>query len=621
MNAFQRLGRFTQYVSSNTDPDHLRLLLSSCARQNNLRLSSSLHAAIIKSPPSFSTNQVTAHLIYNSLLNVYCKSGSLRDAVNLFDQMPLRDTVSWNSLISGFFNLGRLRLGFRYFKKLLGSSWERFDHATLTSVLSACGEIESVEMMNVLHALAVLSGYEKETTVGNALITSYFRCRAFGSGRRVFDEMLVRNVVTWTATVSGLAKNELYAESLDLFVKMCTCGTVSPNALTYLGALSACSGLRALNEGAQIHGALLKSGLESDLRVESSLMDVYSKCGCLGDAWRIFHFAEVIDEVSLTVMLVGLAQNGFEEDAVRMFLKTIRAGLNIDPDMISAILGIFGLGTSHGVQIHSLVIKKGFGSNIFVCNGLINMYSRCGELQDSVKAFDCTPEKNQVSWNSVIAAFARHGEGSRALAFYEKMTSSGVKPSDVTFLSLLHACSHVGLLHKGMEFLQSMEITHGLRPRMEHYSCMVDMLGRAGLLREAREFISGLPVKPNALVWQALLGACSIYNDVDVGEYAADRLARAEPDSPVPFVSMANIYSSKGQWKERASAMKEMKEKGVAKEMGTSWIEIDRKIHNFVVADRMHPSVDDVYAVVLDLFGHMRDEGCVMDSILPFDCQ
>ncbi|KAL8028871.1 hypothetical protein ABFX02_14G189900 [Erythranthe guttata] len=612
--------QFSDTNFSPTTESNLVLLLTSCAKESNFRLRSCLHASIIKSPPlvflGYSLSHRSANLIYNCLLNMYCKSGELHDAVKLFDDLPLKDTVSWNSLISGFLKRGNLQLGFGYFKSMLSSGICSFDQASLTSMLSACGGIESLEIVKMMHGLAVLSGYADEVTVGNALTTSYFRCQSFGSGMRVFHEMADRNVVSWTAAISGLAQNEFYGESLNLFVEMHGGSMVAPNCLTYLSALSACSGIQALKEGAQIHGLVCKSGIQSDLCIESALMDMYSKCGSVEDAWQIFEYAKVFDEVSVTVILMGLAQNGFEEEAVQLFVKMVKAGNNVDPNMISAVLGVFPFDTTSqglGVQIHSFVIKKGFASNVFVSNGLINVYSKCGELEQSVKLFNQMPRKNHVSWNSMIAAFARNGDGSKALEFYEEMKLNGVGPTDVTFLSLLHACSHVGLPHKGMEFLECMKKSYGMVPRMEHYACIVDMLGRAGLVKEANDFIEVLPVKPDVLVWQSLLGACSIYGDIETGRYAADRLAQCAPDSPVPFVSMANIYSSKGRWKERAKTIKKMKENGIAKETGISWIEIEKKIHSFVVADEMHARGGDIYGVLIELFGHMRDEGFVAD--------
>ncbi|KAJ6757184.1 hypothetical protein OIU74_026434 [Salix koriyanagi] len=232
----------------------------------------------------------------------------------------------------------------------------RLDQATLTTILSACDRPE----------LGIVNKME---------------CR-------FFNEMLERNVITWTAIISGLVQSELYRDSLRKFVEM-TNGLVEPNSLTYLSSLMACSGLQALREGCQIHGRLWKLGLQSDFCIESALMDMYSKCGNMGDALQIFESAVQLDEVSMTVILVGFAQNGFEEEARHFFVKMLEAGAEIDPNMVSAILGVFGVDTSLGLgqQIHSLVIKRSFGSNPFVGNGLINMYSKCGDLEDSIKVF------------------------------------------------------------------------------------------------------------------------------------------------------------------------------------------------------------------------------------------
>ncbi|KAK8545993.1 hypothetical protein V6N13_067234 [Hibiscus sabdariffa] len=281
--------------------------------------------------------------------------------------------------------------------------------------------------------------------------------------------------------------------------------------------------------------------------------------------------------------------------------------------MLSAVLGVFGEETSLGLgkQIHSLSIKRSFGFNSYVSNGLINMYSKCGDLEESAKVFARMSQRNTVSWNSLIAAFARHWDGCRALQLYEEMRSEGIPPTDVTFLSLLHACSHVGLVEKGMEVLKSMTDVYGIIPRAEHYACVVDMLGRAGLISEAKTFIEGLPVKPDVLVWQALIGACSIHGDSEIGKYADNQLITETPESSVPYVSMANIYSTRGKWKERARTIKRMKEIEVSKETGISWIEIENKVHSFVVQDRMHPQAEAIYGVLEELLELMLDEGYV----------
>ncbi|XP_020212278.1 pentatricopeptide repeat-containing protein At3g05340 isoform X2 [Cajanus cajan] len=597
----------------------LSSVLSVCGRNGNLNLGSSIHAHIIKKPPSIDSDSSlrNALFVWNSLLSMYSKCGQLQDAVKMFDHMPVKDTVSWNTMISGFLRRRDFDAGFRFFKQMGGSKAVccRFDKATLTTMLSACDGLEFSDVTKMIHGLVFVGGFEREITVGNALVTSYFKCGCFSQGRQVFYEMLERNVVTWTAVISGLAQNEFYEDGLRLFHQM-RCGSVSPNSLTYLSALMACSGLQALLEGSKIHGLLWKLGMQSDLCIESALMDLYSKCGSLEAAWQIFESAEELDEVSLTVILVAFTQNGLEEEAIEIFMRMVKLGIEVDPNMLSAILGVFGVGTSLtlGKQIHSLIIKKNFSQNPFVSNGLVNMYSKCGDLYDSLQVFNDMTQKNSVSWNSVIAAYARHGDGFRALQFYEEMRREGVAPTDVTFLSLLHACSHAGLVEKGMEFLESMTRDHGLSPRSEHYACVVDMLGRAGLLKEAKKFIEGLPENPGVLVWQALLGACGIHGDSEMGKYAADQLFLAAPDSPAPYVLMANIYSSEGKWKERARAIKRMREMGVAKEVGISWIEIERKVHSFVVGDQMHPQADVIFWLLSGLLKHLKDEGYVPDK-------
>ncbi|KAB2630169.1 pentatricopeptide repeat-containing protein [Pyrus ussuriensis x Pyrus communis] len=605
-------------VLNNVD---ISLLLSLCGKDRNFQLGSSLHASLIKNPEFFHPENHDDHrnvlVVWNSLLSMYLKCGKLRIAVQLFDDMHVRDTVSWNTMISGFLRNGELDSGFGYFKQMCGLGCYRFDKATLTSILAAFDGPEFCHLNKMMHGLVVLNGFERETAVGNALITSYCKCGCFLSGRRVFDEMFDRNVITWTAMISGLAQNEYYVESLELFLEM-RGGVVDPNSMTYLGLLMACSGLQAVSVGRQIHGLAWKLGIQSELCIESALMDMYSKCGSVEEAWKIFESTEELDEISMTVILVGFAQNRFEDEAIHIFVKMIKAGIDIDPNMVSAVLGVFGVDTSLGLgkQLHSLIVKKNFGSNSFVGNGLINMYSKCGELEDSVKVFSRMPQRNSISWNSMIAAFARHGDGSKALQLYEKMNMEGVQPTDVTFLSLLHACSHVGFVERGMEFLKSMNEDHGMSPRPEHYACVVDMLGRAGHLTEAKSFIEKLPENPGVLVWQALLGACCIHGDSEIGKYAADQLLLAAPETPAPYVLLANIYSSEGRWKERARTIKGMKEMGVTKETGISWIEIEKKVQSFVVGDRMHPQAEPIYRVLGELFRLMTDEGYVPDESL-----
>ncbi|CAN4111139.1 unnamed protein product [Withania somnifera] len=445
----------------------ISLLLSASGKERNVRLGSSIRASLLKNPEF---------------------------ASQLFDEMPFKDTVSSNSIFSGFLNNGNFKMGFEYFKEMMGSVSFIFDHASVTTILSACNGLDFIMVNKMMHGLVLLSGLEREIA------------------------MAVRNVISWTAVISGLAQNEFCEESLDFFVKM-EGAVVLPNYLTYLSALLACSGMKALREA-----HLMEVGFQSDLCIESALMDVFSKCGSVQDAWLMFESAEVLDTIAMAVMLVG--------------------------DTSLAL----------GKQVHSLIIKKGFISNSFVSNELINMYSKCGELEESVEIFNSTARRNSVSWNSIIAAHV----------LIREMRSDGVDPTDVTFISLLHGCSHVGLVNKGMEFFESMQCI---------YAAVVD-----------------------------LLGACSIHGDAKIGKYAADQWLLTSPDNPVPS----------GRWKERARTIMKMKEMGVAKEAGTNCIEIEKGVRSFIVADQMHPRAMIIYSTLLELFGHTRDEGYVPRFIVYY---
>ncbi|KAI4975067.1 hypothetical protein ZWY2020_048674 [Hordeum vulgare] len=452
--------------------------------------------------------------------------------------MRVRDSVSWNSPIASSAasssNADEALLQSRWMLRSASSRGARVscDHATFTTVLSVCARAASLPACAMVHGLVVSRRFEGEVSVGNALVTGYFECGSSGFAKKAFYGMAERNVITWTAMISGMARAELYEDSILLFRQMRR--TVDANNATYSSSLLACAGSLAAKEGKQIHGLIVKDGLATDLHVESGLMDVYSKCGLMEDALSVFRACRQPDEVFLTVILVGFAQNGLEEKAFELFAEMAGEGICIDTNMVSAVLGAFGASVPFalGKQIHALVIKKCFGRNIYVCNGLINMYSKCGELQESVQVFDETPGNNSISWNSIIAAFARHGQGSGVFQLFESMKAIGASPMDVTFLSLLHGCSHVGSAKKGFYVIA---------------------------LEDAKSFIEDGPFKDSAILWQALMGACSFHRNLDIGKYAAEKLLLVDPESPASYVLLSNIYSAEGRWNDRAKVMKNMR--------------------------------------------------------------
>ncbi|KAK1278174.1 Pentatricopeptide repeat-containing protein [Acorus gramineus] len=592
---------------------NLSSLLSFCAREGHFRLAASIHAAILKNPVHIQSDGRDAVITQNSLISMYSKRGRPSDAIKVFDEMKTRDTVSHNSIISARFHAGDFEDGLARFGDLHRSTSVRFDHATLTTVLSALAEREMLCAARTVHAIAVSSGLTRETAVGNALVTAYFNCGCPASAARAFDEVPARTVVTWTAAVSGLALNAHYEEALALFSEMHACASVSANSSTYSSALLACCGARALRDGRRIHGLVLKSGHGGDLRVASALMDVYSKCGETDDAIGMFESSEELDEVALTVVLACLAQNGSEESAFELFASAHGAGFDVDPNMFSAVLGAFGVGSSYAFakQTHALVVKKGLDSNVFVCNGLVNAYSKCGDIADSVNVFVRTARKNSVSYNSMIAALARHGRGDDALRMYDDMRAHGVALTDVTFLSLLHACSHIGCVETGFKYLRAMSEVYGMTPRAEHYACVVDMLGRAGRLREAKRFVEGLAMTENSVeVWQALLGVCGIHGDMEMGRRAAEKVVGGDLGCAAGYVVMANICSAERDWRGRGRVLRRMKESGVRKETGMSWVEVGKATHRFRAGDDVHPQAEAIREAVVVLAEQIAEDEC-----------
>ncbi|KAJ3707604.1 hypothetical protein LUZ61_011309 [Rhynchospora tenuis] len=588
---------------------NLATLISQCGRDANYRLGEPFHAFAIKS-----ANRCTLD-VWNAIIFMYSKCGLLESAVKLFERMPLRDSFSWNSLLLGCLVKREYEFAFVYFKEMYSVKPCPCDSTTLTTILSCCAEMESLSSCAMVHAFILKNGFESEVPVGNAMVTSYFQCGSSVSARKVFDTMSERNLITWTAMVSGMVQSESFKESLVLFKDMQS--YVKANYMTYSSALTACSRLQALEEGCQIHGLTVKSGFEHYLHVESALMGMYSKCGSMEDTLQVFKVCKEIDDVSATVILAGFAQNELEEKAFKFFAELVNSGFEIEAEMVSTVLGAFGSTAPFalGRQIHAVAAKRRFASSTYICNGLINMYLKCGELNDAFKVFRCMSSKTQVSWNSMILAFARHGHASQVFDLYKSMIDEGTEPTDVTFLSLLQACSHTGSYRMAMELLDSMW-SYRITPRIEHYACIVDMLGRAGFLNDAKAFIENLSCEPKVLLWQALLGACNIHGNIEIGKYAAEQLVSVAPDSAAAYVLLGNIYSAEGRWVEKGRVRNKMKMMGVKKDTGVSWIEIGKETHAFAVDSLIHPDAEVIIEVITQLTAIANDRIIMMDADL-----
>uniref|UniRef100_A0A803QJ96 DYW domain-containing protein n=1 Tax=Cannabis sativa TaxID=3483 RepID=A0A803QJ96_CANSA len=449
----------------------------------------------------------------------------------------------------------------------------------------------------------------------NIVINRYVQSGDFDSARKVFDEMPDRNVATWNAMVAGLIQSEFNKEGLCLFSEMHELG-FSPDEFTLGSILRGCAGLGSLYGGRQVHAYILKCGFEFDLVVGSSLAHMYIKSGSLKEGEKVIDSMPARNVVAWNTLIAGKAQNGYPEDVLDNYNIMKLAGFRPDKiTFVSAISSCSELATlGQGQQIHAEAIKAGVCSVVAVISTLVSMYSRCGCLEDSVKAFAESKDVDSVLWSSMIAAYGFHGRGEEAIKVFEKMEDEGVELNDVAFLSLLYACSHCGMKKKGMELFDMMVKKYGLKPRLEHYTCTVDLLGRSGCLEEAEAVIRSMPVKADAIIWKTLLSACKIHKNADMAIRVAGEVLKVDPHDSASYVILSNIHASAKRWKDVTEVRKTMKDNNIKKEPGISWLEIKNQVHQFCMGDRSHPKSMEIDLYLNELTAEMKLRGYTPDT-------
>jgi pentatricopeptide repeat protein len=398
-----------------------------------------------------------------------------------------------------------------------------------------------------------------------------------------------------------------------------------PNEFTFATVLTSCIGSNGLNLGRQVHCFIIKTGFESYIYVGSSLLDMYAKAGRIHEAHGVFENLPVRDVVSCTAIISGYAQLGLDEEALELFRRLQIEGMSSNyvtyASVLTALAGLAAL--DHGKQVHSHVLRSELSSYVVLQNSLIDMYSKCGSLTYSRRVFDSMPERTAISWNAMLMAYSKHGMGREVVELFELMRDENkVKPDSVTILAVLSGCSHGGLEEKGLDVFYEMENGKiGVEPEIEHYGCVVDLLGRAGKLEEAVNFIEDMPFEPTAAIWGSLLGACSVHSNVEMGESVGHRLLEIEPENSGNYVILSNLYASAGRWEDVRTLRKLMKEKAVKKEPGRSWIELDQMLHTFHASDRSHPRREEAFAKVRELSikfkeaGYVPDLSCVLSDV------
>jgi len=605
-----------------------------------------------------------------SMIVELARSGNITAARKLFDEIPQKDLVAWNAMLTAYSHLGLYWQSLSLFGSMRVSH-SKVDNFSLSAALNACAGASHLRFGATLHALVVVSGYLSSLPVANSLIDMYGKCLRPDDARKVYDEMSDTNEVTrcsllfayansyrfdtalelfrsmpervviaWNIMIAGHARCGEIEACLHLFKEMCE-SLCQPDQWTFSALVNACAESMEMLYGCMVHGFVIKSGWSSAMEVKNSILSFYAKLECHDDVMRVFNsfgcfnqvsWNAIIDAymksgdtqnaflafqqaperniVSWTSMIAGYTRNGNGELALSMFLDMTRNSVQLDDLVAGAVLhACASLAILvHGRMIHGCIIRHGLDKYLYVGNSLVNMYAKCGDLEGSRLSFHGILEKDLVSWNSMLFAFGLHGRANEAIGLYREMVASGVKPDEVTFTGLLMTCSHLGLVNEGFAFFQSMSLEFGLSHEMDHVACMLDMLGRGGYVAEARSLAQkySKTSKGRSNSWEVLLGACYTHGDLGTGSRVGEYLKNLEPEKEIGYVLLSNLYCASGQWKNAEIVRKAMLDQGVKKVAGSSWIEIRNEVTSFVSGNNAYPYMVEISKILYILQLEMR---------------
>ncbi|KAL7588123.1 hypothetical protein Lser_V15G36315 [Lactuca serriola] len=488
------------------------------------------------------------------------------------------------------------------------------DAKLYSQMLNKCTQLGKIKEGKMVHTHFMNSKFSHYLVIQNTVVNMYAKCDCLDDAREVFDKMPVKDMVTWTAIITGYSQNDKPEEALLLFPQMLRLN-LKPNHFTFSSLLKAAGARGNEREGEQIHGYCLKYGYASNVYVGSALVDMYCRYERMSEAHFVFNQLEDKNEVSWNSLIAAHSRKNEGDKALLLFQKMQMDNYNPTHFTYSSLFSVCASTGSleQGKWIHAHMVKSGQKLIAFIGNTLVDMYAKSGSFDDAIKVFNRLTKPDVVSWNSILTAYAQHGLGVKTLQHFEKMIKTGIQPNSVTFLCVLTACSHGGLLEKG-EFYFKMMKEYNIEPEVSHYVTMVDLLGRAGKLDVALSFITKMPFEPNAAVWGALLGACRTHKNMELGAYAAERVFELDPFDSGPHILLYNIYASGGKWNEASKVRKYMKEIGVKKEPACSWVEIENCVHMFVANDQTHPEKNKIYKKWEEISERIKEIGYVPDT-------
>ncbi|KAL3843555.1 hypothetical protein ACJIZ3_000958 [Penstemon smallii] len=539
--------------------------------------------------------------VVNNLINMYSVWGNVGDARKVFDESPVLDLVSWNSMLAGYVSVGNIKEA-----KLFYS-----------------------QMPN------------KNIIASNSMIVLLGKSGKVDEARLLFNELKEKDLVSWTALISSYEQNGMYEEALDLFLNMFNNG-INVDEVVIVTVLSACAHLLSFKLGELVHGLVIRIGFESYVNLQNALIHMYSrcsdvlaaqklfdkgrfldlvswnsmisayiKCGLVNEARELFDKMPEKDVVSWSSMISGYAQLNKFNETLALFHDMQREGIKPDETtLVSVVSACTQLGAlEQGKWLDSYIRKNGLKVNIILGTTLINMYMKCGSVKNAMEVFCSMEEKGVSSWNALILGLAINGRVERSLQMFEEMKKYEVMPNEITFVAILVACRHMGQVDKGRQYFNTMVEVYKIEPNIKHYGCLVDLLGRNGLLKEAEEVIDSMPMAPDVATWGALLGACKKHDDKEMGERIGRKLIELQPEHDGFHVLLSNIYASKGNWADVLEIRGLMTKQGVVKTPGCSMIEANGVVHEFLAGDKSHSRIEEIEEMLDEMVQRLKKLG------------
>ncbi|XP_059314848.1 pentatricopeptide repeat-containing protein At2g27610 [Lycium ferocissimum] len=575
----------------------LGVLADKCAVEKGIQV----HTMVIKCGFEAITS------VGNSLINMYLKSGMVREATTVFDCMGNRNEVSWNGMIAGLVTNGLYSEALKLFHmmRLAGVELTRSIYVTAVKL---CTNLKELVFARQLHSQVTKNGFYLDNNIRTALLVSYTKCGEMDDAFKLFSIIhTFRNVVSWTAMIGGYMQNNRPEQAANLFCQMKKDG-IKPNDFTYSTILAAHPSISLF----QVHAEVIKTKYQGSPTVGTALLDAYVKAGNTDEAAKVFEEIDEKDIIAWSAMLSGYAQKGDIQGAVRVFRQLAKSGVRPNEFTFSSVINACVTSMAsveQGKQFHGSTIKTGQSDALCVSSALVTMYAKRGNIESANEIFKRQQVRDLVSWNSMISGYAQHGNGRKALKIFEEMRKRNLDMDSITFIGVISACTHAGLLNEGQKYFDMMVNDFHISPKMEIYSCMVDLYSRAGMLDKAMDLVNKMPFPAGAVVWRTLLAASRVHRNIELGKRAAENLISLQPQDSSAYVLLSNLYAATGDWQERAKVRKLMDVRKVKKEIGYSWIEVKNKTYSFMAGDVSHPLSDNIYMKLDELSVRLKDEG------------